>query len=234
MQTKKSIINSAFLCIILSFSWNSLQKKDSTTVWSNASSAYQTVNLSLNPNNLDHALLERMIVYYTNQTRQRHHLGTCKTDSKLQEAAKDHSEEMGRLRYFSHESPVKINAGLIDRLQNAGLDLGNTAMGENIGVDYFLRIANVPFYTKFSNGKTLYIDAETEKPIEYQTYIEFAKDIVKNWMDSPHHRENILNKHFSRIGVGIAAGEYQGFEAIYVTQNFMGPIKPIDFPSNIP
>jgi len=114
----------------------------------------------------------------------------------------------------------------MDRLKNAGLSLGNTMMGENIGMDYFLRIARVPFYKRnSSDGKTRYINAKTGKPIEYQTYWEFARQMIDNWMKSPDHRKNILNKQFKRIGIGIARGTFQGFKSIYVTQNFIGPIK---------
>lgn len=34
-----------------------------------------------------------------------------------------------------------------------------------------------------------------------------AKTLLKAWMDSPGHRENILNKSFAAIGIGIASSE---------------------------
>ena len=185
----------------------------------------------LNPKHLDSSLLEQTIIDFTNQARKRHNLRPCKFDSKLMSAAQTHSQEMARLRYLSHISQTEGNTRLLDRLKNAGLKFGNTVMGENIGVDYFLRIADVPFYEKkLSNGKILYMNAKTEKSIGYQTYRDFAQGMVDNWMKSPNHRKNILNKDFDRIGIGIAIGTYQNFQAIYVTQNFMGSIKPIDFP----
>jgi len=49
--------------------------------------------------------------------------------------------------------------------------------------------------------------------------------MVLNWMNSPGHRENILNKEFHRIGIGISLGKFKGFESIYVTQNFLGLFK---------
>jgi uncharacterized protein YkwD len=49
---------------------------------------------------------------------------------------------------------------------------------------------------------------------------EAATNLVKAWMDSPPHRENILNKGFTYIGVGI----YFKGNKIYGTQNFAKPI----------
>jgi uncharacterized protein YkwD len=132
---------------------------------------------------------------------------------------------MSRLNYFSHTSPVNENQRLEDRLRRAGLTLPNTIMGENIGVDYFLKIANVPFYKKKERGITVYIDAESHKTIQLQTYREFSESMVKSWMKSPSHRKNILNQQFNRIGIGVAVGTYKRFQAIYVTQHFMGSLK---------
>lgn len=39
-------------------------------------------------------------------------------------------------------------------------------------------------------------------------------------MNSSGHRANILNDNFREIGVGLEVGQYQSFEAAFVTQNF--------------
>lgn len=44
-----------------------------------------------------------------------------------------------------------------------------------------------------------------------------AKEVVQDWMDSPGHRANILNKHYNLIGVGY----YNG----YWVQEFIGTGK---------
>jgi uncharacterized protein YkwD len=48
---------------------------------------------------------------------------------------------------------------------------------------------------------------------------ESVLDAHKKLMDSPDHRENILNKKFMKIGVGIA---YGGPYGIMFTQHFIG------------
>lgn len=179
----------------------------------------------LNPDNLNVVLLENTLTYRTNLIRQNYHISMFISDNKLRTTARSHSKEMVRLKYLSHQSPNAKNRNLMDRLKNAGLFLGNTYIGENIGVDYFLGIAGVPFYKKKSKGKIQYINSKTGKPIRYHTYLEFAQRMLENWMKSPGHRKNILNKDFERIGIGIAAGTYKGFPAIYVTQHFIGALK---------
>jgi hypothetical protein len=47
-----------------------------------------------------------------------------------------------------------------------------------------------------------------------------AEDVVAEWMSSPGHRANILNKDFTEIGVGIASDDQGG---AYYTQNFGRP-----------
>ncbi|MDO8469709.1 MAG: CAP domain-containing protein [bacterium] len=47
-----------------------------------------------------------------------------------------------------------------------------------------------------------------------------SKDVVDAWMRSPSHRANIMNGHYSEIGIGVAEGEYQGQRAVYVVQFF--------------
>jgi len=178
------------------------------------------------PDHLNEILLETAIVYYTNIERTNHHLKALTVSSILQKSARGHSLEMASLYYFSHQSPVVYNQKLTDRLKNAGFNISNTTVGENIGVDYFLNIANIPFYTTTKEGYTRYINANTGQPIMNQTYREFAKHMVQNWMKSPGHRKNILNPQYENIGCGIGAGIYQGMKAIYATQNFSGTLRP--------
>jgi uncharacterized protein YkwD len=49
------------------------------------------------------------------------------------------------------------------------------------------------------------------------TMEEIASQVVNGWMNSPGHRENILNARYDREGIGIAVSS-DG--KVYVTQNF--------------
>lgn len=50
-----------------------------------------------------------------------------------------------------------------------------------------------------------------------------SSDVVQAWMDSPGHRENILQAAYIEIGVGTAKGEYEGYPTIFVVQMFGVP-----------
>ena len=45
-------------------------------------------------------------------------------------------------------------------------------------------------------------------------------EVMDGWMDSPGHRENIMNPEFEHFGLGTVTGRYEGIRAIYWTQNF--------------
>ena len=45
-----------------------------------------------------------------------------------------------------------------------------------------------------------------------------SQDTINAWMDSPTHRANILNNNFTEIGIGMAKGEYEGKETIFIVQ----------------
>jgi hypothetical protein len=50
-----------------------------------------------------------------------------------------------------------------------------------------------------------------------------SERVEKAWMDSPAHRENILNSKYTEIGIATAKGEYKGKETTFVVQMFGRP-----------
>lgn len=48
-------------------------------------------------------------------------------------------------------------------------------------------------------------------------------DVEHAWMNSPTHRANILNEHYTEIGIATAVGMYQGRPTIFVAQMFGRP-----------
>lgn len=50
-----------------------------------------------------------------------------------------------------------------------------------------------------------------------------SQDIENAWMNSPLHRDNILNNNFTEIGIGVAQGIYQGQETNFAVQMFGRP-----------
>ena len=175
--------------------------------------------------NINIRLLEKTVVYYTNKARIKRGILPCTEDIVLIKSARAHSSEMAGMNYFSHTSPVKGSETLAQRLEHAGVILKNIYIGENLGVDFILNISGIDFYKKKKDGKTVYYNGRNNSVIISQTYRQFAESMVRHWLNSPHHRKNLLNKKFTNIGVGIAKGVYNDLDALYVTQNFTGKIK---------
>lgn len=50
-----------------------------------------------------------------------------------------------------------------------------------------------------------------------------STEVVEAWMDSPTHRDNIVDPKYTEIGVGTARGEYEGYDTVYVVQLFGAP-----------
>ncbi len=54
-----------------------------------------------------------------------------------------------------------------------------------------------------------------------------AGSVVDAWMNSPSHRENILDANFKEIGVAVASGKLTGVDGILVVQMFGTPVAAV-------
>jgi hypothetical protein len=48
-------------------------------------------------------------------------------------------------------------------------------------------------------------------------------DVEKAWMNSPSHHDNIVNPHYTEIGIAVATGTYQGRATVFAVQMFGRP-----------
>ncbi|MCA9360439.1 hypothetical protein H6785_03625 [Candidatus Nomurabacteria bacterium] len=53
-----------------------------------------------------------------------------------------------------------------------------------------------------------------------------SSEVVEAWMNSPTHRQNIVNGLYTEIGVGTAKGKFEGYDTVYVVQLFGTPAIP--------
>ena len=156
------------------------------------------------------AQIEYYILYFTNQNRLDHGLPELERISDIDDIARDHSEDMALREYFEHESPEGYGPG--DRGNFAGypcrkdyVSYYTVGLAENIAMEYT--------YTSYS-----YFDID--KPISYRWHSDeksLAFSTVDGWMNSPGHRENILDSSYDKIGIGVYLTDD---EAVYSTQNF--------------
>jgi len=85
------------------------------------------------------------------------------------------------------------------------------------------------YWEHYHNGKTPW-DWMKEANYEFTAAgenlaIDFfeTEPMVQAWMDSPTHRQNIINPNFRGIGVGIAKGYFRDHQTIIVVQMFGKP-----------
>jgi len=169
-------------------------------------------------------LLEAAVFHETNRQRTLNHLPIFKYSAAMNVMARQHSQEMSDLQYFEHESPTPGYRSLGDRLRNVGLI--NVTAGENIAVLAYLDVPAGHSYLIDASGNPT-IDEITRKPVKPFTYAGLATEVLVQWMNSPHHHENIVNTDFRYLGLGIARGPYESSkqDSFYFTQNFTATIK---------
>ena len=52
-----------------------------------------------------------------------------------------------------------------------------------------------------------------------------SSDVIQAWLNSPAHRNNLLNSHFTDIGIGMATGMYEGKSTVFIVQMFGASAK---------
>jgi len=147
---------------------------------------------------LDEERTTELIHQRINEIRAERGLSPLNHDGALAEVADYHSQDMLEDGYFAHDSPD--GEEMSDRYERFGYDC-RVATGGNrymTGAENIFRLS----------GTT----SSTEESVAEQT--------VAGWMNSPEHRENILQDYWRNEGVGIAAGRANGEMHVYVTQNF--------------
>lgn len=154
---------------------------------------------------LDRSRVEKLVHEYVNERRAEHGLSKLDFDSDLREIARYHSKDMAGNDYFAHTSPDGETWS--DRYEKFGYtcraDAGDGTYytgGENIAYTYYDRDVRT------NSGTVRYTNAD-----------ELARGIVRGWMNSEGHRENILMDVWDDEGIGI----YVTSEGkVYATQNF--------------
>src|SRR5437773_10249211 len=145
--------------------------------------------------------LEQRIHESINKQRKANDRALLAWDETLANLARAHSEDMATRGYFKHVNPEGLTP--MKRLEGAGYS-SCKQVGENI----------------FQNN--LYSRVITEKKrttYDWNAKEKIAATTLKGWLDSPGHREIILDKDYARTGIGVAIA---GDDKVYITQIFCG------------
>lgn len=135
---------------------------------------------------------ERLMLDLINDERAAVGLAPVTLERDLNESAEVHSAWMLDSDVFSHTGAGGSQAG--ERMEDAGFDFdGRWGWGENIAWR-----------------------SERGAPGIEDDVLALHEAL----MNSPSHRANILSPNYEHVGIGIEVGEFDGFEAVMVTQNF--------------
>lgn len=136
--------------------------------------------------------LEQQMLELINEERTSRGLTPVELELRLNDSSEDHSQWMLNEDQFSHTGANGSSAG--DRMRDADFEFdGNWTWGENIA------------YQSERGAPGLADDVE---------------DLHTSLMNSPGHRANILNPDYEVVGLGIETGDFEGVDAVMVTQNF--------------
>ncbi len=135
---------------------------------------------------------ERQMLALINGERVSRGLKALQLEQRLNDSSEDHSLWMLNSGIFSHTGSGGSSA--TQRMRDADFEFsGSWASGENIA---WQSVRGAP---------------------------GISDDVVNlhtSLMNSPGHRANILSANFDYIGIGIEVGNFNGYQAVMVTQNF--------------
>ena len=154
------------------------------------------------------SFLEKRVHELVNRARQEHGRSLLGTDTALASLARAHSTDMASKGYFGHvnleEMDPTARGAAAGYICHKGSDTYYAyGIAENIFATY--RYGS----TIMVNGRETESDGKSDEAI--------AEETVDAWMNSPDHRDNILDPGMGREGIGVAFG--QG-DMVFVTQDF--------------
>ena len=179
--------------------------------------ALTEVQQTIDPENLDKALLEAAVFFASCEARTGKRKSTFSFSSILQQSSRFHSDyllELGTLNHLNTKDK-KYKTPMM-RIDAFGGKFDATA--ENLA-----RIALLDFYDNASYiiGKNGQILDKTGKSIPLHTYASLARKVVDEWMHSKGHRQNLMGDYnYLACGVSSIIKITDGVPEIYFTQNF--------------
>jgi uncharacterized protein YkwD len=152
------------------------------------------VNLPIDARKPNHELFDAALFHATNEQRVKNNLPAFQYSSLIHKAAIGHAEAMIEQDFYNHDNPYSpANRRMQDRILLYTLEFKR--MAENIAQhDILGGIDNQYCFQNPKNGEDyVYLSCDKKKILLMRTYAELARAVVNGWINSPHHRENIMN-----------------------------------------
>lgn len=169
--------------------------KETDTKYSSAKA-----NAKINPQNIDLNLLEILLHEEINKARKANKLSALGKNTILRNAAVDQNNYQLTVKDLTHKQKTPGKENLIDRVRHYGG--GFQLIAENLIYEGFT--------VRTTNG--------VQSAIITPTYREMAKTMTRNWLNSPPHRKNILQRELKLVGTAMAFNGQNN--AVYATQVF--------------
>ena len=166
---------------------------------------------------VDQVLFSNLVIYHTNVERCRRGMRALQMTNGTLRSAVVLAEGMARDRNYSHTLNEPGVRTLSDRLHYSGESFRRG--GENIALNFFF-VLNGRSYT---GGGCNFRYQDSGQPVPRHSYASMAQELVAGWMASAGHRENILNRRFTRMAAAIGLdrrGQLCG--QVYAAQAFAG------------
>lgn len=168
---------------------------------------------------LNQSLLDAAILAEVNYYRCKNGRSKLTPARGLRRQASKHSMWMARSGKLSHKATSGSSRTLTSRLKSSGRKFKTGA--ENIGVMRLYNIDGRSFLIR-SSGKCVFT-TPSGKPIGRHSYRSLAKLAVREWMESPGHRKNILRRNLRHTGAGAGIRpNSRHCGAVFLTQIFIG------------
>lgn len=176
------------------------------------------IDQEINPQNFRPRLLAYAIFEATNDARDSLGFSRLRNDAILDTAANYQAYRMLKEKKMRHEWRADSRFGNLQRRVRSfkGQFRG---LGENIARNFILNVKDGEYYFLDDAGRAVTGEG---KQIPNKTYRQLAKDAVRDWLNSPGHRANLLGD-FDYLGVGVspllALKKGPNFD-VYLCQNF--------------
>jgi uncharacterized protein YkwD len=172
----------------------------------------------------DTLLLDIALFQATNEARRVAALPILEYDRALYQAARSHAASMIEKDFYSHENFHNLSdLNPLKRIQKQANHF--KVIAENIG-QYETIDTPTWFGIRFNSRSQRYeyIDLESKQVYQSHTYASYARYVVKQWLNSPPHRVNLLNSKFTHVGCAgrLSSYPFQQRRAPFgrVVQNF--------------
>lgn len=148
----------------------------------------------------DTLLLDAALFQATNQVRRAAGLAIFHYDRGLYQASRDHAQSMIQNDFYSHQDLHQLADMTPEKRVRKQTKRFNW-VAENIG--QYQTINTAYWYgVRFDRQRQRYeyIDIETRQLYRPYSYAAYAQYAVQQWLNSPHHRANLLSPVFTHVG----------------------------------